>query len=306
MAGRERVERRLDGGRAQPGRGARATVSATLVGHGGTPSVGGTTGGCGARWLRDHPSVRSCPGWRATACAGAARRRGSRHRGGRCPAARARVAPGGLDVGVRRLPEPRGVDEHPAAGAGVVLTSRGLGRLGPGAGVGLAGGDRGPGGGQAAGAARRPRGPRAPTRRWPGSRPRASPVRRRTPRTRSSQEWKTVRGVGALDVLEEGAVGRAGGVVEGEEDDPAPGAHRRGLGGDLDPGDQHLAAAAGGEQVADAGHPERVEQRGVEVDDVRGRVEPEHVELGADPLRAGHLGQPGARGRAAAGRRGRG
>ena len=39
--GREGVERRLDGGRAQPGLGARAAGSATLVGHGGSPwSIG--------------------------------------------------------------------------------------------------------------------------------------------------------------------------------------------------------------------------------------------------------------------------
>ena len=57
-------------------------------------------------------------------------------------------------------------------------------------------------------------------------------------------------GVGALHVLEERRVDRAGGVVEGEEDDPAPGADRRGLGGDLDPGDEQLAAAAAAQHVA--------------------------------------------------------
>ena len=103
-----------------------------------------------------------------------------------------------------------------------------------------------------------------PRRRWPGCETPRSPVRRSTPRTRSSQEWKTTSGVGALDVLEEGAVGRAGGVVEGEEDHSTPRTHRRGLGGDLDPGDPHLAAAAGAEQVGAAGDPQRSQQRGVE------------------------------------------
>ena len=40
--------------------------------------------------------------------------------------------------------------------------------------------------------------------------------------------------------------------------------------------------------------PSAAQQRGVELDDVRRHVEAEHVELGAHPLRAGHLGQPGA------------
>ncbi len=100
-------------------------------------------------------------------------------------------------------------------------------------------------------------------------------------------------GVGALDVLEEGAVGWPGGVVEGEEDHPSPRTHRRGLSGDLDPGDPHLATAAGGEQVDAAGDPKRPQQRVVELHDVGGHVEPEHVELGAHLLGAGQLGQPG-------------
>ena len=100
-------------------------------------------------------------------------------------------------------------------------------------------------------------------------------------------------GVGALGVLEERRVDRPGGVVEGQEDDPAPGADRRGLGGDLDPGDQQLGLAAPGQQVAAAGHPELVEERGVGVDDVPAGVEAEDLELGPHPLLGRHLGQPG-------------
>ncbi len=44
------------------------------------------------------------------------------------------------------------------------------------------------------------------------------------------------------------------------------------------------------------GHPERVEHRGIEVDDVPAGVEAEHLELGPDPLGAGHLGQSARRG----------
>lgn len=106
------------------------------------------------------------------------------------------------------------------------------------------------------------------------------------------------RGIRPLDVLEEGEVDRAGRVVEGEEDDPAAGADRWGLGGDLDPGHEHLATTAAGQQVAGPGHPERVEHRGVEVDDVPARVEAEHLELGPDPFGAGHLGQAARRGQA--------
>ena len=98
---------------------------------------------------------------------------------------------------------------------------------------------------------------------------------------------------GTLGVLEERRVDRAGGVVEGQEDDPATGADRRGLGGDLDPGDQQLGLAAPGEQVAAADHAERVEERPVGVDDVPAHVEAEDLELGLHPLLGGHLRQPG-------------
>ena len=56
-------------------------------------------------------------------------------------------------------------------------------------------------------------------------------------------------GIRTLDVLEEGRIARAGAVVKSEEDDPSPGADRRGLGGDLDPGDPHLATVASAQQV---------------------------------------------------------
>ena len=115
-------------------------------------------------------------------------------------------------------------------------------------------------------------------------------------------------GVGALHVLEEGRVDRAGGVVEGQEDDPAARPDRRGLGGHLHPGHQQLAAAARREQVDRPGDPEPVEEGGVEVDHVLAGVEAEDVQLGAHPVGVGHLRQaahllgrraPRGRGRAA-------
>ena len=99
-------------------------------------------------------------------------------------------------------------------------------------------------------------------------------------------------GVGTLGVLEERRVDRPGGVVEGQEDDPAPGPDRRGLGGDLDPGDQQLGLAAPAQEVLAAGGAERVEELGVGVDDVPAGVEAEDLELGAHPLLGVHLGQP--------------
>ena len=99
-------------------------------------------------------------------------------------------------------------------------------------------------------------------------------------------------GVGTLGVLEERRVDRAGGVVEGQEDHPAPGPDRRGLGGDLDPGDQQLGLAAPAQEVLAAGGAERVEELGVGVDDVPAGVEAEDLELGAHPLLGVHLGQP--------------
>ena len=60
----------------------------------------------------------------------------------------------------------------------------------------------------------------------------------------------------------------------------------------LDPGNEELGLAAAPQQVLGAGDPERVEKRDVEVDDVAAHVEPEHVELGAYPLGACHVGQP--------------
>ena len=99
-------------------------------------------------------------------------------------------------------------------------------------------------------------------------------------------------GVGPLDVLEERRVHRAGRVVEGQEDHPATGPDRRGLGGHLDPGDEHLGGAAGAEQVGGPGHPDRVEEPVVERHHVPARVQPEDLQLGADPLGVVHLGQP--------------
>ena len=101
-------------------------------------------------------------------------------------------------------------------------------------------------------------------------------------------------GVRTLGVLEERRVDRAGRVVEGQEDDPPAGPDRRGLGGHLDPGDEHLGLAAPARAAPGAGDPERVEHRVVEVEDVPAHVEAEHVELGPDPLGPGHLRQPGA------------
>src|SRR4051812_21929088 len=99
-------------------------------------------------------------------------------------------------------------------------------------------------------------------------------------------------GVGALGVLEEGRVHWPRRVVEGQEDDPASGADRRGLGGDLDPGDQQLGLAPLGQEVVAADHPELVEEGRVGVDDVPAGVEAEDLELGLHPLLGRQLGQP--------------
>ena len=182
--------------------------------------------------------------------------------------------------------------EHPTAGAGVLLARGGLRRLGPGHGIGLPGGDR------RVDALETAELPGVPERgELPGAgRPDRDPAVAGAAQHPAHEEQPRVEddpGVGTLDVLEEGAVGRSGGVIEGEEDDPAARAHGRGLGGDLDPGDPHLAAAAGAEQVAAAGDPESAQQGRVELHDVGRDVEAEHVELGAHPLGTGHLGQPG-------------
>ena len=100
-------------------------------------------------------------------------------------------------------------------------------------------------------------------------------------------------GVGALGVLEERRVDRAGAVVEGQEHHPAPGPDRRGLGGDLDPGDQQLGPGCAGAsrswlRVA----PSASRNVGVGVDDVPAGVEAEDLQLGAHPLRSRSSRQP--------------
>ncbi len=65
------------------------------------------------------------------------------------------------------------------------------------------------------------------------------PRRCTTPRTSSSQEWKTVCAQASWRVVEEGEVDQARAVVQGGEDDPLAGADRRGLGGRLGARDQH-------------------------------------------------------------------
>ena len=175
------------------------------------------------------------------------------------------------------------MDEHPVTGR---LLVRGV--AGPGEVVGLV--ERGVHGGDAAAL------PCLPQRR---QLPRAGgehrdPARPRAPDRAAHEEQPGVedrRRVGPLHVLEEGRVDRPGRVVDGEEDDAAAGADRRGLGGDLDPGDEDLRPAAYREHVAAAGHAERVEHRRVEVHDVSARVEPEDVELGPHLLGRGHLRQ---------------
>ena len=142
--------------------------------------------------------------------------------------------------------------------------------------------------------ATRPRARRAPRRPVARTEIPRGPVRRTTPRTSRSQEWKIVAAYGpwtsSKKVASTGPV--ASSRVRKTTRRPSP--DRRGLGRDLDPGDPHLAAAAAAEQVPAADHPERVEHRAVELDDVRRGVEAEDVELGPDPLGAGHLGQAGA------------
>ena len=98
-------------------------------------------------------------------------------------------------------------------------------------------------------------------------------------------------GVGTLGVLEERRVDRAGAVVEGQEHHAPPGPDRRGLGGDLDPGDQDLGPAALAEEVLAADRAEGFEELGVGVDDVPAGVEAEDLQLGAHPLLGVHLGQ---------------
>ena len=97
-------------------------------------------------------------------------------------------------------------------------------------------------------------------------------------------------------VLEVRGVGGPGGVVEREEDDPRAGPHGRGLGRDLDARHQHLAAAAALHQVARGGGAERAQQRDVGPDHALARVEPEHLQLGAQARprssRAGRRGPP--------------
>jgi len=99
--------------------------------------------------------------------------------------------------------------------------------------------------------------------------------------------------VGALDVFEEGGIRRAGGVVEGEEDHPAPRAHRRRLGGHLDPGDQHLTAAATAEQIGGEGHPEQGQELQIVTEDMPAGIQADDLQLGRQSLGTAQLRQPG-------------
>ena len=100
-------------------------------------------------------------------------------------------------------------------------------------------------------------------------------------------------GIRPLDILKEGGVHRPGRIVEGEEDHPSTRAHRRGLGGDLDPGDPDFTAAAGTQDVPSAGHPEGAQQWLIEGRDMGRGIQAEDVELGAHPIRPAELWQPG-------------
>lgn len=100
-------------------------------------------------------------------------------------------------------------------------------------------------------------------------------------------------GVLALGVFEEGCVEGAGGVVEGEEHDPAAAADGWGLGRDFHAGDEEFGPVGMLAEVAGPGSFQGLQQGGVEVEDVAAGVQAEDVEFGADAFGAGHLGQPG-------------
>ncbi len=119
------------------------------------------------------------------------------------------------------------------------------------------------------------------------------PRRWTTPRTSSSQEWKTVCAQCPVAVVEERAVDQPGAVVQGEEDDPAAGADRRGLGGRLRAGDQHGLAVPCVAQRLRGGHPQLPEELPAVVQQMAGGVHAEDAQFGVESLRVVHVGQPG-------------
>ena len=101
-------------------------------------------------------------------------------------------------------------------------------------------------------------------------------------------------GVRTLHVVEERGVHRPGAVVQGQEDDPAAGPDRRGLGGHLHSGDQQLAPAAAAQQLGGERDAQGAQQRQVVADDVLARVEAEDARARCGPVRSTlELGQSG-------------
>ena len=194
---------------------------------------------------------------------------------------------GRRDVGVGREPEAAGVDEGPPLGGLARALLDGVGSSGQ---LGAHLLER-----LVGGAGTLPEGVQR------GQVPRAGGAQRDAPAAGAPQlaaheqqpGREHGRGVGPLGVLEEGRVDRAGAVVEGQEHHPPPRPDRRRLGRDLHPGHEQLGPAAPAEQVAAAGHLERIEERGVGRDRVLADVEAQDLQLGAHPLPRGHLRQPG-------------
>ena len=170
---REGVERRLDGRRAQPGLGARAAVSATLVGHGGTPSG-----------VRSQRSVRCVVTTLVSGAAGAGvpqlargqrRGRGLGHHDRRGARPERGSTPGGLMSAYGDCLNPEACTSTRRPVRASLLAGGGLGRLGAGHGIRLA--PAAIAACTALEAAELPGVPaarRAPRRRWPAARPRAA------------------------------------------------------------------------------------------------------------------------------------
>jgi hypothetical protein len=85
-----------------------------------------------------------------------------------------------------------------------------------------------------------------------------------------------------LDRLEERQVHQADRVVQGREDDPLPGAYRRGLRRHLHPGDQDRLARPAAGQIGGPDHAELGQQVAIELQDVLTDVEAEDVQFGRD------------------------
>ncbi len=122
-----------------------------------------------------------------------------------------------------------------------------------------------------------------------------TPVRRSRPPHGEQEPVEHRLGAPGLDALEDGHVGQAGAVVQGEEDDALAAAHGRGLRGDLHPGDHDPLLAPEVAQRPGRDHAQVGEQRLVERQQVPRGVEADHLELGLHPFGAACTpeGRPG-------------